>query len=778
MKKAKKENMLPYWELVERINAEKYADLSQEDFSARISALKKGLAGSENALVGTFALVKEAARRTLGLTAFDTQLSAGLAMQYGKLAEMPTGEGKTLAAVFPACWRALLGQRVHVLTFNDYLAHRDFEWMSPVYNCLGLSAGYISETMPASERRQMYARDVVYLTAKEAGFDYLRDFLCMKPSDLLHTRLDFALIDEADSILIDEGRIPLVLAGDSTGGALSVADISQSVAKLSFEDYNADELSNQAFLTESGIDKIESMLHLQNLYAEENLELLAMVNCCLQAHFLLRRDRDYIVRDSHIQIVDEFTGRVAENRHYPELLHAAVEAKEGICSHTNCMIYHSIAMQHFLQQYKSLAGMTGTAQTSAEEFWEMYDLEVVVIPPHKPCRRIDHDDAVFATKQQKTAAVLAAIQGAHGRNQPVLIGTASVQESEQISWALSGIGIPHSVLNAKNDAEEAPVIARAGEPGRVTVSTNMAGRGVDIKLGGGDETLKMQAEADGGLFVIGMNKHESIRIDNQLRGRAGRQGDPGESRIFVSLEDDLMQKYDLKSLIDSYRIEPDKEGRIADKRILHEVNRIQRIAQGAAFDARNMLVKYSYILEEQRKIITEERLRVLYNENHPHVLSEREPALYARLVKTAGKTGIEKAERQLMLYFINRNWAEYLETMSNVRDGIHLMVIGGKNPVDEYHRIAIETFVQMTEAIKTDVLAVMKTAEITPDGIDMEKEGLLGGTTTWTYLIDESSDQFSRLPYLVGAVSNQIRGAVFSISDSFKKLFRFKNSQN
>jgi Preprotein translocase subunit SecA (ATPase, RNA helicase) len=271
-----------------------------------------------------------------------------------------------------------------------------------------------------------------------------------------------------------------------------------------------------------------------------------------------------------------------------------------------------------------------------------------------------------------------------------------------------------------------------------------------------------------------MNKHESIRIDNQLRGRSGRQGDPGESCIFVSLEDDLMQKYDLKNLIDSYKIEPDKDGRIADKHILREVNRIQRIAQGAAFDARNMLVKYSYILEEQRKLITEERMKILFGEKRPHILSEREPDLFLRLLKTAGSTGIDKAERQLMLYFINRNWAEYLETMSSVRDGIHLMVIGGKNPVDEYHRIAIETFVQMIEAIKNDVLAMTKTAEITPDGIDMEKEGLLGGTTTWTYLIDESSDQFSRLPYLVGAVSNQIRGAVFSISDSLKKLFRSK----
>lgn len=726
--------------IVAKINSIDYSGKSDAELMEaalqfkEMKPVQKTLHDLDNLLPEYFALIKEVAFRTIGLKAFDTQLMAGIALHRCKLAEMQTGEGKTLAAVFPVSLNALTGTSVHVLTFNDYLAKRDFNWMGPIYNYLGLTVGYISEKMSLDERLEMYKKDVVYLTAKEAGFDYLKNFLCYEKEKFFNLNFDFAIVDEADSILIDEARIPLVIAGDQPIETFSEELIAKNVKTLQLQkDVEIDEVSNTVNLTDEGTAKIEEALKIDNIYDDANFHMLAMVNCALQARHLLILDKDYVVKNEDIKIIDQYTGRISDNRHYPDNLHNAVRVKEGLPAKSNGTIMGSITLQHFISKYKRLSGMTGTALSSENELFEMYNIEVVSIPSHKICIRKDFDTQVYTHKTAKDLAILNEIKAAHLTGQPILIGTSSVSDSEDISETLTIHNIKHVVLNAKNDQTEAEIIAKAGAPYAVTVSANMAGRGVDIKLGGSDEKDRAQVVASGGLYVIGTDLHESVRIDNQLRGRAGRQGDVGKSRFFACLQDELMVKYQFAQLLPKYPV-PQSEP-ITSKYVLREVARLQRISQGANQDTRLQLYKYSTIIDQQREIITTERNKILFDEDMPD------------------------AKRQLYLYFINKHWIDYLDYMSYLREGIHLSLIGGRNPLDIFHMAAIDSFDEMKEKINADV----------ESNSDLQQSGLSRPVYTMTYLVNDNMDQFIRNPFAMKSFSTSITGMVFSFTNLFKK---------
>ena len=546
------------------------------------------------------------------LRPFDVQVLAGVAMHQGKLAQMNTGEGKTLAAVFPAYLNALTGKGVHIHTFNDYLARRDASWMGPIYNYLGLQASCIQEGMSPEERKKAYAADVTYTTAKEAGFDTLRDQLCYTVEGLVHRDFNFAVVDEADSILIDEARVPLVIAGSTTRPKADLEQLTQMVKSFKEGiDYETDEGKRNIFLTDGGHQRIERILGCGSLHAPENLDLLTRVNQALHAEFLIHRDVDYIVREGKVKIVDEFTGRVVKDRHWPDGLQAAVEAKEKIQQGAGGSILGSITLQHFLALYPKICGMTATAQPAAGEFFRFYGLKVVVIPPHRDCIRIDHPDLIFTHKASKHRALVAEIESNYNQQRPVLVGTASVEESEELVLELKKAGISFQVLNAKNDELEAEIISNAGSPGAVTISTNMAGRGTDIKLGGDREQERDKVVALGGLYVIGTNRHESLRIDNQLRGRAGRQGDPGSSRFFISLEDNLIERYGIKHLFPKKYRTLQQNAPIESPVVSREIVRGQRIIEGQNFDIRKTLWNYSILIEKHRKLLQDSAQRDL-----------------------------------------------------------------------------------------------------------------------------------------------------------------------
>ncbi len=548
-----------------------------------------------------FALVFEAVKRTLGITPFDVQLLAATAMAAGRIIELPTGEGKTLVAVFAAYLGALSGKGVHVLTFNDYLAKRDALWMKPVYEFLGLSVHYINESMNKKERKEAYNADITYLTAKEAGFDYLRSFLVYDTDAVVQRPFHLAIIDEADSILIDEARIPLVIAGDMPTQIKIEKRIFTVVSKLQNDShFIMDEYANNVSLTESGVAFIEEQLGVGNLYEAQNFDTLTKVNVMLQAVFLLKKDIDYIVRNNEVLLIDEFTGRIMKDRQWPDGLQAAVEIKEGLVPKLQGTVMNRITLQNFLQFYPNLCGMTGTACPAAPEFNRFYNKAVTVIPSNKPCIRIDYPDVIFTHKEAKYLAVTQEIIKAHALGRPILVGTSSIEESEYLLDMLK----PHipdiTVLNAKNDTEEAEIIANAGKLNAVTISTNMAGRGVDIRLGGKESAEYEKVCTLGGLYVIGTNRYESVRIDNQLRGRAGRQGDPGESRFFISLEDDLLLKYRISDCIPDKIRNLKQNEPLQNSAISRAVVHIQKVSEGQTFDAKITLSKYSCVAEDQR----------------------------------------------------------------------------------------------------------------------------------------------------------------------------------
>ncbi|UCE47692.1 MAG: accessory Sec system translocase SecA2, partial [Phycisphaerales bacterium] len=621
----------------------------------------------DDLLIDAFALAREVARRVLGLRPFDVQIIAAIAMHQGKLAEMQTGEGKTLVAVLPAYLNALTRKGVHVLTFSDYLARRDANWMGPVYEFLGLTVGFVQEGMSTDARRAAYASDVTYATAKEAGFDFLRDRLCFEKDELVQRPFNFAIVDEADANLIDEARVPLVIASSTTTPPTDYSLMTEVVRRLNSNvDFETDEYSRNIILTDSGLDRAESLLGCDNLHAPENLALLTGLNLALHAEVLLTRDVDYIVRDGKVELVDEFTGRVAEKRRWPHGLQAAIEAKEGVQIQPEGIIEGSITLIHLMQLYAKVCAMTATARHAAEEFKEFYGLNIVVIPPNRTCVRIDNPDVVFTHAEAKNKALLAEIARVHATGQPILVGTCSVGESERLAAELQREGIECQVLNAKNDELEAKIIAGAGSLHSVMISTNMAGRGTDIKLGDAEGRGREKVASLGGLYVIGTNRHESRRIDNQLRGRAGRQGDPGSSRFFISLEDDLLIRYGIEELIPPSHQLPRQEEPIDDPVIGKEIARAQRIIEGQNFEIRRTLWNYSFVVEEQRRIIQQKRQDVLLDNSSLEVLSKKAPKRFRELRGTISDKVLRNVEKQITLFHIDKCWADYLDEIGHM----------------------------------------------------------------------------------------------------------------
>jgi preprotein translocase subunit SecA len=631
-------------------------------------------------LLELVAITAVVASRVLGLEMFDVQVRGALALAGGKIAEMQTGEGKTLAAVPAVAWYAKSGQGVHVMTVNDYLARRDAKWMGGIYEFLGFQVGCVQQGMTVEERQRAYACDITYGTANEIGFDYLRDQLALSPRDQVHRPFVAAVIDEADSILIDEARIPLVIAG----GAPQEDALALRVDRLTRQfrrsiHFTVDEHGRNIALTDSGIQAVEHAFARGNLFAEENLPLLTAVQDSLHAHALLRRDVDYLVKNGAVESVDEFKGRVAQDRRWPAGLHTAIEAKEGLAQKAQGRVLGSITLQNLVALYPKVCGMTGTAATQAEEFHTIYGLDVEVIPTNRPMIRVDHTDALFQTRREKELAIMEEIATAHETGRPVLVGTASVAESERLSAALGGI--PHQVLNARNEEEEARIISRAGERGAVTISTNMAGRGTDIKLG--DDVAEL-----GGLYVIGTNRHESRRIDNQLRGRAGRQGDPGSSRFFVSLQDDLLVKYGGD-----------------DPRLRHDPESIQRLVEGQNLDIRRFLHKYEGVVEGQRQSIQQRRQAIL----------------------TGATPCASELERLISLTTLDDLWSDHLAAITDLREGVQWISWGGRDPLHEYLTTVHTLFEELEAKIDDEISSRLEEAEA--GRIDPTQRG-----ATWTYL--------------------------------------------
>ena len=638
----------------------------------------KGAGRRATSLVEVVAVTAVVAARVLGLEMFDVQLRGALAMANGRIAEMQTGEGKTLAAVPAVIWYARQGRGVHVMTVNDYLARRDSQWMGGIYEFLGFSVGCIQQGMSSEERRRAYACDITYATPNEIGFDLLRDGLALYPADQVHRPFAIAVIDEVDSILIDEARIPLVIAGGTVVEeplAVRMDRLTQFFRRS--QHYTLDEYGRNIALTDAGIHAIESRFGCGNLFNEENLALLTAAQDSVHAHALLRRDVDYLVKDGVIESVDEFKGRIAQDRRWPAGLHTAIEAKEGVALKTQGRILGSITLQNLIALYPEACGMTGTAATQAEEFRVVYGLDIEVIPPNRPVIRIDHPDVIFPTRRDKERAVIEEIRLVHLTGRPVVVGTRSVEESEGLSSRIRDIA--HQVLNARNEEYEAGMIARAGERGAVTISTNMAGRGTDIKLGEGVAEL-------GGLHIIGTNRHESRRIDNQLRGRAGRQGDPGSSRFFVSLQDDLFVKFSAET--DSLDRDPES---------------MQRTVEGQNIEIRMFLRKYEGVLEGQRQAIQRRR---------QDILTGPAPDL----------------ERVISLATIDDLWSEYLAGVTDMREGVQWLSWGGRDPLHEYLTAVDSMFQQLETRIDEEIQMRVVEAEA-GGGPDPTERG-----ATWTYL--------------------------------------------
>jgi preprotein translocase subunit SecA len=682
----------------------------------KIEQLAPQLLRPPQTLAERFAFACAAAERVLGMRVFDVQILGALAMNDGHIAEMQTGEGKTLTAVLTVYANAVDGHGAHVWTANDYLAKRDAEWMAGIYEQLGLRTGYVTQGMSAGQRRAAYACDVTYATANEVGFDYLRDQLVLEPDQLVQRPFSFVLIDEADSILIDEARIPLVIAG----GSATPEGIEYVMARLvaSFSrglDFSIDENARNVQPTDRGIAKVEALFGCGNLYEPQNETILTAVQNALHAHFLLRRDVDYVVKHGSVELVDEFKGRIAQDRRWPASLQTAIEAKERVPLKKQGRILGSITLQNLAAQYPRICGMTGTAATQAEEFRTVYRLEVVPIPTNRPVIRSDQPDIIFADKLSKERAVVREIAKVHAAGRPVLVGTASVEESERLSERARQAGIPHSVLNARNDEHEAHVIAHAGEIGAVTISTNMAGRGTDIPLGG-DAVREL-----GGLYVIGTNKHESRRIDNQLRGRAGRQGDPGSSRFFISVDDDLLQRYGIG---DAFK--PGEDAQAA-------VDHVQRIVEGQNLEIRKTLWKYEGLTEQHRRELAERRRSVLYRES-ASVVEVRDPELWTNLCERWGEARIKHVERAVTLAKIDDIWADYLAAIAELRGGIHWVSWAGHDPLHSYLVRATEIFEDATRRIDDEVIeALGDDAVVESGGVPATFER----GATWTYLIND-----------------------------------------
>jgi preprotein translocase subunit SecA len=715
--------------------ADTVAGLRDEELTSRASAARDRVdVPGTQALVDVCALGREAASRALGERPFDEQLLGVQGMLSGHVVEMATGEGKTLAAAIAAAGFAARGP-VHVLTVNDYLARRDAGWMAPVYRLLGLSVGWVAEASTPAERRAAYGCDITYASVTEAGFDYLRDGLCTDLESRVQGELATVIVDEADSILIDEARVPLVLAGSTPDDHDVPEAIAELVRGLLPDDhYVVVDDGRAVHLTGDGLALVERSLGGVDLYTTEQVGLLTAVNVALHAQALLRRDIDYIVRDGRVELVDEFRGRVAQRRRWPDGLQAAVEAKEKVSGSGAGTVLATVTIQAFVSQYATVCGMTGTAVPVGDELREFYGLEVAVIPPHKPCVRVDWPDRVYATRQPKTAAVCAEIVEAHATGRPVLVGTLDVAESEELAATLRAAGVECAMLNAKNDATEAAIIGEAGAYGAVTVSTQMAGRGVDIRLGGSDESDRDRVTAVGGLYVIGTGRHDSRRVDDQLRGRAGRQGDPGESAFFVSLEDDLVTRYGPDRLP---TVRLSRDGLLDSPAVREVVAGAQRVAEQVNLEIHRNTWRYHVLLERQRQLMAAKRAEVLTTDVASRLCADRRPEPYELLRRDHSDETLTRVARAIALHHLDACWAEHLAMMADLREGIHLRVLGRMDPLDEFHREAVPAFGRLVLDIDERTIDTFDRLDLSAPDWTPADAGLVRPTATWTYVVND-----------------------------------------
>ena len=686
------------------------------------------------------AIAREAAERNTDLRPFDVQLLGALRMLAGDVIEMATGEGKTLSGAIAAAGYALAGRNVHVITINDYLARRDAEWMGPLLEAMGLTVGWVAAESTADERREAYKCDVTYASVNEVGFDVLRDQLVTDVDDLVSPNPDVAVIDEADSVLVDEALVPLVLAG-TTHRETPKLEIIRLVGELTAgRDYDTDEDSRNVHLTEAGAQKVEAKLGGIDLYSEEHVgTTLTEVNVALHAHVLLHRDVHYIVRDDAVHLINASRGRIAQLQRWPDGLQAAVEAKEGIETTETGEVLDTITVQALINRYPTVCGMTGTALAAGEQLRQFYKLGVSPIPPNTPNIREDEADRVYITAAAKNDAIVEHIAEVHETGQPVLIGTRDVAESEELHEKLVKAGVPAVVLNAKNDAEEAAIIAEAGKLGAVTVSTQMAGRGTDIRLGGSDvadhSAEKKKVAELGGLHVIGTGRHHTERLDNQLRGRAGRQGDPGSSVFFSSAEDDVVT-----ANLDPGKLpmETDEDGRIVSPKAAGLLDHAQRVAEGKLLDVHAMTWRYNELIAQQRAIIVERRDTLLRTPTAREELEERSPKRYEELSEELSEEQLERICRLIMLYHLDRGWADHLAYLADIRESIHLRALGRQNPLDEFHRMAVDAFASLAADAIEAAQQTFETANVLDEepGLDLSK--LARPTSTWTYMVHDN----------------------------------------
>ena len=685
------------------------------------------------------AIAREAAERATGLRPFDVQLLGALRMMAGDVIEMATGEGKTLSGAIAAAGYALAGRNVHVVTINDYLARRDAEWMGPLIQAMGLTVGWITAESTPAERRAAYVCDVTYASVNEIGFDVLRDQLAIDVADLVSPNPDVALIDEADSVLVDEALVPLVLAGTSHREVPKL-EIVQLVGELiPTKDYETDADNRNVHLTEEGARKVEKALGGIDLYSEEHVgTTLTEINVALHAQVLLQRDVHYVVRDGAVQLINASRGRIAALQRWPDGLQAAVEAKEGIETTETGEVLDTITVQALINRYPTVCGMTGTALAAGEQLRQFYSLGVSPIPPNTPNVRQDEPDRVYITTDAKNDAIIDHIVEMHATGQPILVGTQDVAESEYLHARLLRRGVPAVVLNAKNDEEEARVIAEAGKLDAVTVSTQMAGRGTDIRLGGseGDDPAESQRIAElGGLHVVGTGRHRTERLDNQLRGRAGRQGDPGSSVFFSSWEDDVAAAHLEPAKLPT---ECDETGRILSAKATALLDHAQRVAEGRLLAVHANTWRYNQLIAQQRAIIVERRNTLLSTAAAREELRDLSPERYAELSEHLTEDDLERISRNIMLYHLDRGWADHLAYLADIRESIHLRALGRQNPLDEFHRLAVDAFTNLAADAIEASQQTFETADVDVDepGLDLSK--LARPTSTWTYMVHDN----------------------------------------
>ncbi|MEE3850061.1 accessory Sec system translocase SecA2 [Gordonia sp. LSe1-13] len=754
------------------------AELEDDAFASEAQKLDIGTDRDDRAKF--LALVREAADRTLDMRPFDVQLQGALRLLENDVVEMATGEGKTLAGAIAAIGHVLEGHRVHVISVNDYLATRDAEWMAPLFAAFGLVARAVSENSDHDERKAAYAADITYGSVNEIGFDVLRDQLALSPVDLVSPKPDVAIIDEADSVLVDEALVPLVLAG-STEAEVPDQAIHDVVARMKNKHYDVDAEGRNVTLTDEGAAFVEEELGGINLYDEEHVgTTLVHVNIAMHAHYLLERDIHYIVRDGGVHLINASRGRVAQLQRWPDGVQAAVEIKEGLSQTDSGEVIDTITVQALISRYPTVCGMTGTALAAGEQFRQFYELLVSQIPPNTENIRVDEPDRVYDTKANKVEAIVGYVQEVHETGQPILIGTHDVAESEELAYFLDKAGVSTVVLNAKNDAEEAKIIAEAGARGAVTVSTQMAGRGTDIRLGGSadDEEARAEVVELGGLCVIGTGRHDTQRLDSQLRGRAGRQGDPGRSVFFSSLEDPVVTK-NLAFKRDP--VSQSDDGSMGAKGI-DLIEQAQRVAEGVMLELHANTWRYNTLVNQQRDIVVSRRMEVLTTDIALDELAEKEPQRYAQLigeteslagestdadeteadpgegaseresvegapavdsspaapVEPVDRVVLAQAAREIMLYHLDRAWADHLAFVSDARASIHLRSLGKESPLDEFHKLILDEFATLPTDAVENARTTFREATITADGVDLGTADLHRSTTTWTYMVHDN----------------------------------------